>query len=194
MAKKKVPPPPSPTADEKSRAVGSVVYDALLLALALDLYRERGKYPKLAGTGWTREGQIAMELALVRCRALDDFLCDKGSKPSNDIYARRDLNYQLSTSYRALPTDFRDAINQRTAHLTWSRTKGPLANFQNIGDGVEKYVEYVLAEAFAFVQQITQQPNGIQFIEKHHQAYWERLKELEAKLKPQPAPPPPAKA
>lgn len=193
MAKqKKATPPPSPTADEKSCAVGSVVYNALLLALALELYRERGKYPGLTGTGWTREGQIAMELALVRCRALDDFLCDKGSKPSNDIYARRDFNYRVSTSYRALPTGFRDAINERTAHLTWSRTKAPLPNFQNIGDGVEKYVEYVLAEAFAFVQQITQQPSGIQFIEKHHQTYWERLKELHAKLKPQPAPLAPA--
>jgi hypothetical protein len=159
-------------------------------ALALELYRKRGNYPKLVGTDWTREGQIAMELALVRCRALDDFLCDKGSKPSNDIYADRDLNYQVSTSYLALPTSFRDAINERTAHLTWSRTKGPLANFQDIGDGVEKYVEYVLAEAFAFLQHITQRPSGIQFIEERHQTYWERLKELHAKLKPQPAPPP----
>jgi hypothetical protein len=47
-----------------------------------------------------------------------------------------------------------------------------------------KHVEYVLAEAFAFVQQVTQQPSGFHFVEKHHQAYWERLKELYAKLKP----------
>jgi hypothetical protein len=191
MAKKKnAPPPPSPTADEKSRAVGSVVYDALLLAV--ELYRARGNYPKLAGTGWSREGQIAMELALVRCRALDDFLCDKGSKPLNDIYAKRDFQYQVGANYQALPTGFRDAINERTAHLTWSRTRGPLPDFQEIGEGVEKYVEYVLAEAFAFVQQVTRQPSGIQFIEQRHQTYWERLKELHAKLKPQLAPPPPA--
>ncbi len=125
-----------------------------------------------------------MELALVRSRALDDFLCDKGSKPSHDIYAKRDFNYQVSTNYQALPTGFRDAINERTAHLTWSRAKGPLPNFQDIGVGVEKYMEYVLAEAFTFVQQVTQQPSGIQFVEKHHQEYWERLKELYAKLKP----------
>jgi hypothetical protein len=92
------------------------------------------------------------------------------------------VRYQVSTSYRALPTGFRDAINECTAHLTWSRPKAPLPNFQNIGDGVEKSVEYVLAEAFAFVQQITQQSSGIQLIEKHHQTYWERLKELRAKL------------
>ncbi len=191
MAKNKKAPP-SPLVDEKSRAVGSVVYDTLLLALALELYRERDKYSKLVDAGWTREGQIAMELCLVRCRALDDFLCDKGSKPCNDIYAKRDFNYQVSTNYRALPPGFRDPINERSAHLTWSRTKGPLPNFQDIGDGVEKYVEYVFAEAFAFVQQITLPPSGIQFVENRHQTYWERLKELHAKLKPQPAPPPPA--
>jgi hypothetical protein len=132
-----------------------------------------------------------MEFALVRCRALDDFMLDRGIKPSNDIYAKRDFGYQVSTNYQTLPPSFRDAINERTAHLTWSRTRGPLADFQNVGEGVEKYVEYVLAEAFALLQQATQQPVGIPLVEARHQAYWERLKELHAKLKPQ-LPQPPA--
>jgi hypothetical protein len=186
MAKNKESPP-SPSADEKSRAVGSVVYDTLLLALALDLYRERGKYSKLAGTDWTREGQISMELGVVRCRALDDFLCDKGSGSSDDVWAKRDFNYLVSPNYRPLPSSFREAINKRSAHLTWSRTKGALTDFQAIEDGFEKHLECVFAEAFAFAQQITQPPSSIQLVEKRHQTYWERLKELHAKLKPQPS-------
>jgi len=185
MAKNKKSPP-SPSADEKSRAVGSVVYDTLLLALALELYRERGKYSKLAGTDWTREGQISMELGVVRCRALDDFLCNR-RRDSDDVCAE-DFNYQVSANYRRLPSSFRQAINKRSAHLTWSRTKSELNGFQAIEDGFEKYVEYVFAEAFVFAQQITQPPSSIQLVEKRHQTYWERLKELHAKLKPQPSP------
>jgi hypothetical protein len=131
-----------------------------------------------------------MESALVRCRVLDDFLCDSGLKPDTDIYANRDFGYQPTIEYQALPDDFRSTVNERSVHLTWSRTRDPLPDFQNIGVGVEKYVEYVLAEAFSFLEQVVQQPGGIQLVETRHQVYWQRLTELYAKLKPEPAPPP----
>jgi hypothetical protein len=111
-------------------------------------------------------------------------------KPENDIYANRDFGYQLTTEYQALPDDFRSTVNVRSVHLTWSRTRGALPDFQNIGAGVEKHVEYVLPEAFAFLK-LVMQPGGIQLVETRHQAYWQQLTELYARLNPQPAPPPP---
>jgi hypothetical protein len=87
------------TDEEKNRALGSVVYEALLLGLGIQLYRERNRFLKLEFAQWTREGQIALELSLIRCRSLVEFLSGH-SKRNDDIKINQiEPVYKRSKSY-----------------------------------------------------------------------------------------------
>lgn len=164
------------TDEEKNRALGSVVYEALLLGLGIQLYRERKRFPKLEFAQWTREGQIALELSLIRCRSLVEFLSGH-SKRNDDIKINQiDPVYKRSKSYLdSVSFDFITAINKRCAHLTWQRANADLETFQEMNS--EESCLIVFREAYCFIgSQITK--DGFAFVESRHANYWQELKLL----------------
>jgi hypothetical protein len=160
--------------EEDGLALGAIIYEALLLALSLHLHRDRRRFSEVVpGTNWNRERQIALELMVVKCRVLDDFLTSFGSK-EDDIHAL-DFDYKLSTEYAGLAEEFRIAINKRTAHLTWTRVKNvPLPDWDKVGDGAENHTREVLKETIRFLEKTLER--GIQLQTPKHEGYWAALK------------------
>jgi len=164
------------TDEEKNLALGSVVYEALLLGLGIQLYRERNRFLKLEFAQWTREGQIALELSLIRCRLLVEFLSGH-SKRNDDIKINQvDPVYKRSKSYvDSVNLDFITAINKRCAHLTWERANADLETSQEMNS--EESWLIVFKEAYWFISlQITK--GDFAFVETRHKNYWEELKLL----------------
>jgi hypothetical protein len=145
----------APHSDEaKGHALGAVIYEALLLALSLHLRRAREQsIEHVPNAGWNRERQIALELMVIKCRVLDDFITSFGDK-TNDIHAG-DFNYTPGPEYERLAVDFRDAVNKRTAHLTWTRVaNAPLPDWDKVGGGAANHACDVLKETYRFIADI----------------------------------------
>ena len=171
-------PPRSPA--EKGIALGTIVYDALLLALSLQVRRDGIRYgASVPGTDFRKEPQIALELMVVKCRALDDVLMSKSTNP-DDVVAS-DFSYTRSPGYGGLAgTTFRVAVNKRTAHLTWTRVDDwPLANWESVGAGVETYACDVLKETLLLVKHAL--ANG-ETLSTKHDGHWQTLQATCARI------------
>jgi hypothetical protein len=169
-------PYPSATAAEKGLALGTVIYDALLLALCLQVRQDRppGK-DHLPGTDFNAERQSALELMVVKCRGLDEFLMSSG-KHRDDVLASEFRvgpreGYVQMASVAAPAVDLRDAANKRTAHLTWTRVREwPPKNWDDLG--LEKYARELLKELLLFVS--TTLTNGAK-LAPEHEGKWQAL-------------------
>jgi hypothetical protein len=164
------------TDEEKNRALGSVVYEALLLGLGIQLYRERNRFPKLKFAQWSREGQIALELCLMRCRSLEEFLSGRSNYKDDIQINQIDPVYDRSECrVDSVNHDFITAIHKRSAHLTWKRAIADLETFQEMNS--EESCLIVFREAYCFIGlQITKE--GFAFVEQRHANYWQELKLL----------------
>ena len=99
-------PRPVRTHSELCAGLGHVIYDALLLALSLQVWRDRGTFDgRVTGTDFNRERQIALELMVVKCRTFDDFLMSN-IKFEKDMVAS-EFTYVPSGRYTELLHSFR---------------------------------------------------------------------------------------
>ena len=164
------------TDEEKNRALGSVVYEALLLGLGIQLYRERNHFPKLKLAQWSREGQIALELCLMRCRTLEKFFSGHSNWKDDIQINQIDPDYKRSEcSIDSVNPDFIAAIHKRSAHLTWKRATADLETFQEMN--FEESCLIVFREAYCFIgSQVTK--DGFVFLDSRHANYWQELKLL----------------
>ena len=105
------------TKDDLGRALGCVIYDALILLIALSVFRRRKQCPMYEGLQWG-EPQIAVDVILVKFRSLIDFLAPKHSHP--DDISITDFGCPPVVLPATIKT-FRKSINQWSAHLTWQR-------------------------------------------------------------------------
>jgi hypothetical protein len=75
---------PARTPDELGKALGCVIYDMLMLLIALSVHRRRASYPCYEELTWG-EPQISIEVILLKARSLMDFIsppmhaADRGS-------------------------------------------------------------------------------------------------------------------
>jgi DNA polymerase III epsilon subunit-like protein len=159
-----------------SIALGCVVHDALILAIAISMLRSRHSRPKIEGLNWS-EAQIAIDVILLKSRVLEDFVFSKGS--SDDILAKQ-FGYKPSRTHGALPKAFRTAINKRSAHLSWTRVAASLPEMTKVEEGLDIYAEKILAEIYSFVESAIKQ--GVTPSLDRHKRYWEALQREYAKL------------
>src|SRR5438876_3107137 len=90
-------------ANDLSMALGCVIYESLILAIAIRMWRTRKSRPKIPDLNWG-EAQIALELILLKTRALVDFLGSRGNNP-DDIRAS-DFGYRVTAGFKPLPQVF----------------------------------------------------------------------------------------
>jgi hypothetical protein len=168
------------TDEEKNLALGSVVYETLLLGLGMQLYRERNRFPKLKFAQWSREGQIALELCLMRCRSLEEFLSGRSNYKDDIQINQIDPVYDRSECrVDSVNHDFITAIHKRSAHLTWKRATADLETFQEMN--FEESCLIVFKEAYCFIGlQITK--GDYAFVEPRHTNYWQELQLLHEDL------------
>ena len=149
-----------------SIALGCVIYDALILATAIQVRRSRGSRPRLATLKWS-EAQIAIDVILLKTRVLVDFLTSRGKNP-DDIRAS-DFKYAPSHTFTDLPDTFREAINKRSAHLSWTRVADSLPEFAEVDEGIDAYAHKVMLEVRSFTTSVI--ASGIVPVLERHQAY-----------------------
>ena len=164
---------PARSAKDTGLGLGAVIYEALLLAYSLQLYRETQLSKAMPDTNWHREHQIALELMVVKCRVLDDFLTAAGDD-KDDMHALDFAYDALTLGYPKLVGAFRKAINKRAAHLTWTRVKAaPLDPWEKVSKGVEVHAVEVLKETFAFIEVTLKGGTALQT--STHDGYWKAL-------------------
>jgi hypothetical protein len=163
--------------EDLSIALGCVIHDALILAIAISMRRSRHSRPKIAGLNWG-EAQIAIDVILLKSRALVDFLFSRKGSP-DDILAEQ-FRYVPSATYASLPKAFRDAINQRYAHLSWARVATSLPEMTEVEEGLDVYAGRILTEVYSFIESMARE--GISPILDRHKHYWEALQLEYAKL------------
>ncbi len=160
-------------ANDLSMALGCVIYESLILAIAIRMWRTRKSRPKIPDLNWG-EAQIALELILLKTRALVDFLGSRGNNP-DDIRAS-DFGYRVTIGFKPLPQSFREAINRRCAHLSWMRVRQSLPDFTEVDEGVDAYATNVMIEINSFIDAAT--AAGIVPSLDRHKAYLRALQKV----------------
>lgn len=106
------------TIDHQRKALGCVIYDMLIVASAIrQLQNPPPKYADLR----FGDDQAAFEAAMLKCRALLDFLCLPPQTKKHDIIIT-DLG-KTPLTLSASERKFRTAVNQWCAHLDWQRVE-----------------------------------------------------------------------
>ena len=168
------------TRDELSRALGCVVYDMLILLAALSFYRRRHQYPVYPELTWG-EPQIAIDLILLKSRAIMDFLSPK--TPSRNDIRITDFGLPAVTLSPALQT-FRKSVNQWTVHLSWQRAlKESRGAPQPARADMEAHACSLLSAAHQAVCDCI--AAGVTFTESRHQSFYRTfLREYGSMVKP----------
>jgi hypothetical protein len=160
-------------------AIGTVIYEALILAVAMQVRGTRHSRQRVPGLEWS-EAQIAIDVILLKVRLLEEFLFSNGTK-KDDMFASQFPIAYAPPSSLALPAKVRHAINKRTAHLSWMRVADdPPPPFTAVGEGIEVYAQRILKEIYTFIAVAF--AHGITPTRKTHQEYWEALEKLYAEL------------
>jgi hypothetical protein len=165
-----------PTKD-LSIALGCVIYDSLILAIAIQMWRTRKLRPKIPDLSWS-EAQIAIEVILLKTRVLVDFLTARGNNP-DDIRAS-DFGYKLSADFSPFPQTLRDAINRRSAHLSWMRVAQSLPDFGKVDERLDAYATSVMTEINSFIA--ATMAAGIMPSLDRHRAYLGALRKIYAQI------------
>ncbi len=169
-----------PVGQNKGIALGCVIYEALILSIAIQMRQSRRSRPKVAGLNWS-EAQIAIDVILLKSRVLADFLTCRGNNP-DDIRAS-DFGYTMSSRLEPMPKAFRDAINKRSAHLSWARVAESLPDFEKVGAGIDVYAQRVMTEIHSFVKSMI--AAGITPSLDRHKAYLNALETVYTQIKGQ---------
>jgi hypothetical protein len=154
------------TKEDLGKALGCVVYDALILLVALSVFRKRGQYPVIQGLTWG-EPQLANDVILLKCRSLMDFLSPK--RRSRDDIVITDFGRPPITLSRDLQS-FRRSVNQWTAHLSWQRAlRLPAGTPQPMQGDIETRGLSVLTKVRAVVSECVSA--GMSFVEERHRRF-----------------------
>lgn len=105
-----------PMQQDKNDALRAVVFDAVVLATALEAL-DQDSHPKYdVGRG---ENQLAVETALIKFRSLYDFLFGE-NRHEDDLTVD---NLGCTAPKGEIPDGkiFRTSVNKYSAHLTWTR-------------------------------------------------------------------------
>jgi len=106
------------SAGEQRKALGCVVYDMLIVASAI---RQLQNPPAQLQDLRFGDDQLGFEAAMLKCRALLDFLCLPPKLKKHDIIIT-DLGAAALT-LTPTETNFRTSVNQWCAHLDWQRAQ-----------------------------------------------------------------------
>lgn len=159
------------TMGEQRKALGCVIYDMLMVASAIrQLHNPPHKFTNLR----FGDEQAAFEAAMLKCRALLDFLCLPPEINKHDIIIT-DLGGTPLTLSETERT-FRTSVNQWCAHLDWQRVerKPVRADRPTVRQTITQG-KSVLAKAKAFVED--RLANGFK-ITIHGGRYWEAFNEV----------------
>lgn len=105
------------TQQDKGAALRAVIFDAAVLAIALEELDHHGHPRNDVGRG---ENQLAVEAALIKFRSLYDFLFPPANKRKDDLTV---FNLGCTQPKNGVPDgdNFRESIHKYSAHLTWTR-------------------------------------------------------------------------
>ena len=155
------------TRDELGKGLGSVIYEMLMLLFALSLNRRRFQYACYEDLTWG-DPQIAIEVILLKCRSLMDFISPK-RRSCNDIVIT-----DFGQAPITLPHDvqvFRRSVNQWSAHLSWQRVlESPSDAPQPLQTEMDAYGFWLLSKANAVVRDCI--TAGIVLTEEPHQRFY----------------------
>lgn len=167
------------TSGNRSIALGAVIYEALILAVAMKMRGSRRSRPRVPAIDWS-EAQIAIDVVLLKLRLFEDFLTSHRTKSDDMVASDFHIAYAPSGSLK-LPKKVREAINKRMAHLSWARVgEEPPVPFTEVGEGIDVYAERVLKEVYKFITSAIEA--GISPSRDTHKGYWDALKTLYAEL------------
>lgn len=156
---------------DKNAALRAVVFDAVVMATALDVLRQEGAPDNDVGRG---ENQLAVETALIKFRSLYDFLFEP-RKRSDDLVVG-DLGCEPSNPEIPDARILRTSVHKYSAHLTWVRISEQSEDaFLQRSASLRKPCELVLASAWEVIQQALS--NGYQ-LNEFGQKYYGILEKL----------------
>ena len=151
--------------NELGLALGCVIYDMLMLLIALSVHRRRTEYPCYDGLAWG-EPQIAIEVILLKCRSLMDFLSPR--TPYGDITIK-----DFECPGIVIPEElrrFRASINKWSAHLSWQRVlQASQVAPQPIQATLEPNARLLLTQTRAVVSECLVR---VPLVEDRHHAFW----------------------
>jgi hypothetical protein len=163
--------------DELRCALGCVVYDMVMLALALGQFRGHKSVPMFKGLTWG-EPQISIEVILTKCRTLMDFLSPPQHHPNDIVIGDFDLP---SAPLPGALQIFRKSINQWSAHLSWQRAlrKGNAAP-QPLQSDMDVNAVWVLKLCHEAVEKSLL--SGLAFGDSYHETCYKLFKERYTEL------------
>lgn len=163
------------TMDEQRKALGCVIYDMLMVVSAIR--QLQNPPPKYTGLRFG-DDQAAFEAAMLKCRALLDFLCLPPQVGKHDIIITDLGGSPLSLS--ASERRFRTAVNQWCAHLDWQRVerKAARADRPTVKQTI-KQGKSVVARAKDFVDD--RLANGFK-LTVYSGRYWSAFNEVDGQI------------
>ena len=152
---------------ELGMALGHVIYDMLMLLVSLSVHRKRRGSPTFKGLTWG-EPQIAIEVILLKSRALMDFLSPPPRASDRDIQIK---HYGLPPIQLPPPMrQFRESVNKWSAHLSWQRVRQSAAEAARPSQAdMEEHALWLLRVAYEFVNKAL--ASGIPLTEERHQRF-----------------------
>lgn len=147
----------------------ALVFDAVVLATALDALSRDGKPQNDVGRG---EDQLAVETALIKFRSLYDFLQPENPRKDDLVVTDFVDKYDFT-----MPNadKFRTSVNKYSAHLTWTRTKEQWDDaFLPRSDSLRDPCERVLKAAWDVISEAISKGYRLN---NYGQKYYKRLNE-----------------
>ena len=160
------------TKTELGLALGCVVYDMLMLLVALSVFRQRRQDARYEGLCWGKS-QISIEVILLKARLLMEFISPSASS-HNDIVI---TDFGLAPV--PLPHAIRSArksINQWVAHLSWDRTRRSTKSSQPIQGEMEVQAVWILSKTYQAIESCL--AGGVVFVEERHEAFYRVFQKL----------------
>lgn len=157
---------------DKNDALRAVVFDAVVLATALEALDQVGHLKYDIGRG---ENQLAVETALIKFRSLYDFLFGNKNSREDDLTVGN-LGCTAPKDMISGGESFRSSVHKYSAHLTWTRIAEQSDDaFLQRSASLRAPCELVLTEAWnAICEAIS---NGYQ-LNTWGQKYFDALKML----------------
>jgi|ERR1051326_1297240 hypothetical protein len=168
------------TPDELGRALGCVIYDMLMLLIALSVHRRRASSPYYEELTWG-EPQISIEVILLKARSLMDFISPRSPTARDSI---------LITDFGVLPIVlphsmqvFRRSVNQWVAHLSWQRALRKQGGApQPLHSDMETHALWLLSKTKTVVGDCISR--GAALVEERHQCFYRVFQKEYANMVP----------